>query len=284
MADNKGQAETDSSASMESEPAGTVNGDTAGQPAEAAAITEAATKDGGDKQSGENTSPVSTPAAADGGGGESNDSSGGGGEEGGGEGGEVSTSPDGNGNRNESVEAAEISGASGGSEASTSAPAPASASAPAPAAAAGSSPAPPAEPSPAAPPPPAAPINLLDTCAVCKQSLQNRDCEPKLLPCLHSFCLKCIPQPERQISVGVPGPHGQDTHIGECQKDREPAGSPSFHHHAALQLRYRNAAVNQQLVWVSLERVAPDNFSSLVILTGFGHCKALSMSAPPPPC
>ncbi|XP_041859484.1 E3 ubiquitin-protein ligase TRIM33 isoform X2 [Melanotaenia boesemani] len=57
-------------------------------------------------------------------------------------------------------------------------------------------------------------INLLDTCAVCKQSLQSRDCEPKLLPCLHTFCLKCIPQPDRQISVQVPGPHGQtDTHI-----------------------------------------------------------------------
>uniref|UniRef100_A0A668AT66 RING-type E3 ubiquitin transferase n=1 Tax=Myripristis murdjan TaxID=586833 RepID=A0A668AT66_9TELE len=54
------------------------------------------------------------------------------------------------------------------------------------------------------------PINLLDTCAVCKQSLQSRDCEPKLLPCLHSFCLKCIPQPDRQISVQVPGPHGGD--------------------------------------------------------------------------
>uniref|UniRef100_A0A3P8V0V2 E3 ubiquitin-protein ligase TRIM33 n=1 Tax=Cynoglossus semilaevis TaxID=244447 RepID=A0A3P8V0V2_CYNSE len=58
------------------------------------------------------------------------------------------------------------------------------------------------------------PINLLDTCAVCKQSLQNRDCEPKLLPCLHSFCLKCIPQPDRQVSLPVPGPHGQtETHI-----------------------------------------------------------------------
>ncbi|XP_055079178.1 E3 ubiquitin-protein ligase TRIM33 isoform X2 [Periophthalmus magnuspinnatus] len=66
---------------------------------------------------------------------------------------------------------------------------------------------------PAATPVPA-PINLLDTCAVCKQSLQNRDCEPKLLPCLHSFCLKCIPQPDRQVSVQVPGPHGHtDTHI-----------------------------------------------------------------------
>ncbi|CAN9515815.1 unnamed protein product [Ophioblennius macclurei] len=58
------------------------------------------------------------------------------------------------------------------------------------------------------------PINLLDTCAVCKQSLQSSDCEPKLLPCLHSFCLKCIPQPERQLSLQVTGPHGQaDTHI-----------------------------------------------------------------------
>ncbi|KAG7226881.1 hypothetical protein INR49_022176 [Caranx melampygus] len=66
---------------------------------------------------------------------------------------------------------------------------------------------------PAATPVPT-PINLLDTCAVCKQSLQSRDCEPKLLPCLHSFCLKCIPQPDRQISVQVTGPHGQaDTHI-----------------------------------------------------------------------
>uniref|UniRef100_A0A672MIV1 E3 ubiquitin-protein ligase TRIM33 n=1 Tax=Sinocyclocheilus grahami TaxID=75366 RepID=A0A672MIV1_SINGR len=60
---------------------------------------------------------------------------------------------------------------------------------------------------------PAVPINLLDTCAVCKQSLQNRDCEPKLLPCLHSFCLKCIPQPERKITIPVQGPHGQDTRI-----------------------------------------------------------------------
>ncbi len=73
-------------------------------------------------------------------------------------------------------------------------------------------------PPPAAPEatPVPAPVNLLDTCAVCKQSLQSRDCEPKLLPCLHSFCLKCIPQPDRQISVQVAGPHGQtDTHIGE---------------------------------------------------------------------
>ncbi|XP_064417726.1 transcription intermediary factor 1-alpha isoform X2 [Latimeria chalumnae] len=41
------------------------------------------------------------------------------------------------------------------------------------------------------------PLNLLDTCAVCKQILQSR--EPRLLPCLHSFCDKCLPQPERHL-------------------------------------------------------------------------------------
>ncbi|KAM4700329.1 E3 ubiquitin-protein ligase TRIM33 isoform 5-T5 [Discoglossus pictus] len=52
--------------------------------------------------------------------------------------------------------------------------------------------------------PPAA-VSLLDTCAVCKQSLQSRDSEPKLLPCLHSFCKRCLPEPERQLSVPMPG-------------------------------------------------------------------------------
>ncbi|XP_069489495.1 E3 ubiquitin-protein ligase TRIM33 isoform X5 [Ambystoma mexicanum] len=58
-----------------------------------------------------------------------------------------------------------------------------------------------------APPPAAAAVsvNLLDTCAVCKQSLQSREAEPKLLPCLHSFCRRCLPDPERQLSVALPG-------------------------------------------------------------------------------
>lgn len=38
-------------------------------------------------------------------------------------------------------------------------------------------------------------FGLMDTCPVCKLSFQNR--EPKLLPCLHSFCKKCLPAPFR---------------------------------------------------------------------------------------
>uniref|UniRef100_A0A8C4SUG3 RING-type E3 ubiquitin transferase n=1 Tax=Erpetoichthys calabaricus TaxID=27687 RepID=A0A8C4SUG3_ERPCA len=69
-----------------------------------------------------------------------------------------------------------------------------------------------ADSSPSTAPAPTPPINLLDTCAVCRQSLQSRDCEPKLLPCLHSFCLRCIPPPDRQVSLQL-GPHGQETQI-----------------------------------------------------------------------
>ncbi|XP_072537555.1 E3 ubiquitin-protein ligase TRIM33 isoform X2 [Salminus brasiliensis] len=228
MADNKGQAETGSSASMEAEPAATVNGDTTAPPSASAGVTEAAQKDGdGENGPRESTPPATTAAtatattaaaaaSADGESSGSSSSAGGGGggdggEKGGGGGdGEVNTSrssPDGNGTANGSVEGVETAESSGtAADSAAAAPAAAAASA----AAGASSPAPAGEPSP---PAPAAPINLLDTCAVCKQSLQSRDCEPKLLPCLHSFCLKCIPQPERQISVGVPGPHGQDTHI-----------------------------------------------------------------------
>ncbi|XP_043932092.1 E3 ubiquitin-protein ligase TRIM33 [Protopterus annectens] len=56
-------------------------------------------------------------------------------------------------------------------------------------------------------------VNLLDTCAVCRQSLQTRDSEPKLLPCLHSFCRRCLPEPERQLSVPVPGSNNGDLHL-----------------------------------------------------------------------
>ncbi len=32
---------------------------------------------------------------------------------------------------------------------------------------------------------------LMDVCPVCKLSFSSR--EPKLLPCLHSFCKRCLP-------------------------------------------------------------------------------------------
>lgn len=41
--------------------------------------------------------------------------------------------------------------------------------------------------------------NALDTCPVCHLNFHSR--EPKLLPCLHSFCKKCLPSPSRNLAV-----------------------------------------------------------------------------------
>ncbi|XP_066489352.1 transcription intermediary factor 1-alpha [Tiliqua scincoides] len=45
-------------------------------------------------------------------------------------------------------------------------------------------------------------LNLLDTCGVCGQHIQSR--RPKLLPCLHSLCLRCLPPPHRYLMLPPP--------------------------------------------------------------------------------
>ncbi|XP_054844896.1 transcription intermediary factor 1-alpha isoform X2 [Eublepharis macularius] len=47
-----------------------------------------------------------------------------------------------------------------------------------------------------------APLNLLDTCGVCGQHIQSR--QPKLLPCLHSLCRRCLPAPHRYLMLPPP--------------------------------------------------------------------------------
>lgn len=42
----------------------------------------------------------------------------------------------------------------------------------------------------------------LDTCPVCSLNFHSR--EPKLLPCLHSFCRKCLPAPSRNLALTEP--------------------------------------------------------------------------------
>lgn len=41
--------------------------------------------------------------------------------------------------------------------------------------------------------------NYLDTCPFCHLNFHSR--EPKLLPCLHSFCKKCLPAPSRNLAL-----------------------------------------------------------------------------------
>ncbi|KAL7827903.1 hypothetical protein AOLI_G00310550 [Acnodon oligacanthus] len=45
--------------------------------------------------------------------------------------------------------------------------------------------------------------SLLDICPLCKLSFHSR--EPKLLPCLHSFCKRCLPSPSRNLLYGEQG-------------------------------------------------------------------------------
>lgn len=49
-------------------------------------------------------------------------------------------------------------------------------------------------------------FGLMDTCPICKLSFHNR--EPKLLPCLHSFCKRCLPPPSRSTEPPRREPHG----------------------------------------------------------------------------
>ncbi|KAI4887834.1 hypothetical protein NFI96_026523 [Prochilodus magdalenae] len=45
--------------------------------------------------------------------------------------------------------------------------------------------------------------SLLEICPLCKLSFHSR--EPKLLPCLHSFCKRCLPSPSRNLLYGEQG-------------------------------------------------------------------------------
>ncbi|NXI36351.1 TIF1A factor, partial [Galbula dea] len=66
-------------------------------------------------------------------------------------------------------------------------------------------------------------INLLDTCGVCGQPIQSR--RPKLLPCLHSVCLRCLPQPTRYLMLPPAIPSSAAGTLKELQPPA-PSSSP----------------------------------------------------------
>lgn len=57
--------------------------------------------------------------------------------------------------------------------------------------------------------------NYLDNCPVCHLNFHSR--EPKLLPCLHSFCKKCLPSPSRNLAM-TERPNSQ---VDSASKPRE---------------------------------------------------------------
>lgn len=71
-------------------------------------------------------------------------------------------------------------------------------------------------------------LNLLDTCAVCHQNIQSR--VPKLLPCLHSFCQRCLPAPQRYLMLTAPALGSAETPPPApvpAPAPGSPAGGPS---------------------------------------------------------
>lgn len=71
-------------------------------------------------------------------------------------------------------------------------------------------------------------LNLLDTCAVCHQNIQSR--VPKLLPCLHSFCQRCLPAPQRYLMLTAPSLGSAETPPPApvpAPAPGSPAGGPS---------------------------------------------------------
>ncbi|XP_061770497.1 transcription intermediary factor 1-alpha isoform X4 [Nerophis ophidion] len=67
-------------------------------------------------------------------------------------------------------------------------------------------------------------FGLMDTCPVCKLSFHNR--EPKLLPCLHSFCKRCLPAPcrggdTRREQLGLQGDNNKQMATIRCPVCRQ---------------------------------------------------------------
>ncbi|KAM8891934.1 transcription intermediary factor 1-alpha-like [Spinachia spinachia] len=62
--------------------------------------------------------------------------------------------------------------------------------------------------------------NHLDTCPVCRLNFHSR--EPKLLPCLHSFCKKCLPAPSRNLAAArVPPNSPKPLNVMRCPVCRQ---------------------------------------------------------------
>uniref|UniRef100_A0A3Q3JKF4 RING-type E3 ubiquitin transferase n=1 Tax=Monopterus albus TaxID=43700 RepID=A0A3Q3JKF4_MONAL len=62
-------------------------------------------------------------------------------------------------------------------------------------------------------------LNYLDTCPICRLNFHSR--EPRLLPCLHSFCKKCLPSPSRNLAQAEVQNSRVDINVIRCPVCRQ---------------------------------------------------------------
>lgn len=69
--------------------------------------------------------------------------------------------------------------------------------------------------------------SLMDCCPICKLNFHSR--EPKLLPCLHSFCKKCLPPPSRNFLYSSQMMANHQLHVEDPSKPLNVIRCPVCH-------------------------------------------------------
>lgn len=87
-------------------------------------------------------------------------------------------------------------------------------------------------------------LGLLDICPLCKLSFHSR--EPKLLPCLHSFCKRCLPAPSRSLAYTEQG----NNHQMPVEGQGKPCMITSDHYHFCAQPMFRVSLLSALSCWI----------------------------------
>lgn len=91
-------------------------------------------------------------------------------------------------------------------------------------------------------------LGLLDICPLCKLSFHSR--EPKLLPCLHSFCKRCLPAPSRSLAYTEQGTNHQMPAEGQGKPCMITLDHHHHYHYFCAQPRFRVSLHSTLSCWI----------------------------------